>query len=146
MYVFLFSFFINFFIIMNKDQQVELVRDNNKSSTSEQIALCSNHIMFPEVAHMQYSTDSFTIPGRQASTYSQSTLEAGLHTFHPRLKSSIVWIDDEYKELNTLKEIPLADRNNKMLFLSLRGICNMVTMLFIIGLILFLFIYPLANK
>lgn len=108
----------------------------------------SSHLEYPESAYMQNSSDSINklkSPTRQVSTNSLSTIGLGIHTFHPRLQSSIVWIDDEYKELDKLKEVQQGEIKKRQKF-SLKAVCNLLTLLLVIGLILFLFIYPLTNK
>ncbi|CAO3629708.1 unnamed protein product [Mucor fragilis] len=65
---------------------------------------------------------------------------------HPRIIAkdasySFIWIDDQYKNIETSDTAATAKRH----FFHMRGFCNLFTILFIIAIILFLFVYPFAT-
>ncbi|EPB84712.1 hypothetical protein HMPREF1544_08511 [Mucor circinelloides 1006PhL] len=67
---------------------------------------------------------------------------------HPRIITkdasySFIWIDDQYKNIETSDTAAAATA--KRHFFHARGFCNLFTILFIIAIILFLFIYPFAT-
>ncbi|KAL9558842.1 hypothetical protein MBANPS3_000704 [Mucor bainieri] len=70
---------------------------------------------------------------------------------HPRIITkdasySFIWIDDQYKNVETSDTaVAAAAASAKRHFFHARGFCNLFTILFIIAIILFLFIYPFAT-
>ncbi|OAD02893.1 hypothetical protein MUCCIDRAFT_109740 [Mucor lusitanicus CBS 277.49] len=69
---------------------------------------------------------------------------------HPRIITkdasySFIWIDDQYKNIETSDTAAAAAASGKRHFFHTRGFCNLFTILFIIAIILFLFIYPFAT-
>lgn len=104
----------------------------------------------PEPVYMHKSSDflynksAATISTRQLGCMSDYSLE-----MHPRIITkdasySFIWIDDQYKNIETLPPLETAATTKKHFFHT-RGFCNLFTILFIIAIILFLFIYPFAT-
>lgn len=103
----------------------------------------------PEPVYMHKSSDfmsnksAATISTRQLGCMSNYSLE-----MHPRIITkdasySFIWIDDQYKNIETSDTAAAATA--KRHFFHARGFCNLFTILFIIAIILFLFIYPFAT-
>lgn len=99
----------------------------------------------PKIHNMHSSSDTnLSAATRQAS--SMSNIDLGMHTIPPRIITkdasySFIWIDDHYKNLSKLETIS-HDRNKISSKVSKRGFCNLFTIIFIISIILFLFLYP----
>ncbi|GAN00777.1 hypothetical protein MAM1_0002c00201 [Mucor ambiguus] len=106
----------------------------------------------PEPVYMHKSSDfmynksAATISTRQLGCMSNYSLE-----MHPRIITkdasySFIWIDDQYKNVETSDTAAAAAAASaKRYFFHTRGFCNLFTILFIIAIILFLFIYPFAT-
>lgn len=78
---------------------------------------------------------------------SMSNIDLGMHTIPPRIITkdasySFIWIDDHYKDLSKLSEEQHLKQEKIWTKVSKRGCCNLFTILFIISIILFLFLYP----
>ncbi|KAG2196123.1 hypothetical protein INT46_005320 [Mucor plumbeus] len=91
-----------------------------------------------------YNKSAATISSRQLGCMSNYNLE-----MHPRIITkdasySFIWIDDQYKNIETLPPMETAT-TTKRHFFHTRGFCNLFTILFILAIILFLFIYPFAT-
>ncbi|KAK4516752.1 uncharacterized protein ATC70_011730 [Mucor velutinosus] len=103
----------------------------------------------PEPVYMHKSSDfmynksAATISTRQLGCMSNYSLE-----MHPRIITkdasySFIWLDEQYKNIETSDMAAAATA--KRHFFHTRGFCNLFTILFIIAIILFLFIYPFAT-
>ncbi|CEP13958.1 hypothetical protein [Parasitella parasitica] len=137
-----------------------MIQDNNKRNNDTTIKHSDTEITVigeeaketpvPEPVYMHKSPDfmynksAATISTRQLGCMSNYSLE-----MHPRIMTkdasySFIWIDDQYQNIETLPPVDMTATTKKRYFHT-RGFCNLFTILFIIAIILFLFIYPFAT-
>jgi hypothetical protein len=114
------------------------IKNSDTEITMVELEAKEQGIMQPEPVYLQQQQQS----DEWAATRQRTTMSNVGLAIHPRIitkdaSCSFIWIDDHYSDLN-LKE---PDRL-KMRQFSSRGFCNLFTILFIISIILFLFIYP----
>ncbi|KAF1797516.1 hypothetical protein FB192DRAFT_1400261 [Mucor lusitanicus] len=130
--------------ITHSDTEITVI---GGQATSEQ----EEKTQMPEAVYMHKSSDfmynksAATISTRQLGCMSNYSLE-----MHPRIITkdasySFIWIDDQYKNIETSDTAAAAAASGKRHFFHTRGFCNLFTILFIIAIILFLFIYPFAT-
>lgn len=127
--------------LAHSDTEITVIGGQAMAEEQEQ----KTHVPEPVYMHtssdFMYNKSAATISTRQLGCMSNYSLE-----MHPRIIAkdasySFIWIDDQYKNIETSDTAATAKRH----FFHMRGFCNLFTILFIIAIILFLFVYPFAT-
>ncbi|KAI8972785.1 hypothetical protein BDB01DRAFT_458497 [Pilobolus umbonatus] len=142
----------------NRAQTRPPTNSSDMSPYSQWMHIRDVHPIPPLFSSLMYHTDSettiysYTVVDYPKQVYMQNTADNQLSMTNvslqipPQMRSdSIIWIDEEYNEINSLKIRDINDMKKRRI-ITKRGLCNIVTMVFIVSAILCLFIYPFYDK